>query len=145
MATTAAPKATPDLISEAMRQAVVVGSALASHVVEAFGADRLLSLSPADLGARIGSLSAERVEQVIAATRHKIAARAETVLRLHASPQRLEALAEVSEGAFAPSATATSILPDAWRSEGAQELPAGGVCEDWPAALQTSWRLGCHP
>ena len=38
---------------EAMRQAVVVGSALASHVVEAFGADRLLSLSPADLGARI--------------------------------------------------------------------------------------------
>ena len=37
----------------AMRQAVVVGSALASFVVEAFGPDRLLSVTPADLDRRI--------------------------------------------------------------------------------------------
>jgi len=38
---------------ETMRQAVVVGSALASFVVEAFGPDRLLSVTPADLDERI--------------------------------------------------------------------------------------------
>ena len=38
---------------EAMRQAVVVGSALASFCVEAFGADRLLAVTPADLDGRL--------------------------------------------------------------------------------------------
>ncbi len=38
---------------DAMRQAVVVGSALASFVVEAFGPDRLLTVSAGDLDARI--------------------------------------------------------------------------------------------
>lgn len=37
----------------AMREAVVVGSALASYTVEAFGADRLLAVTPADLDVRI--------------------------------------------------------------------------------------------
>ena len=41
--------------AEAMRQAVVVGSALASFVVEAFGTDRLASVTPADLDGRIGA------------------------------------------------------------------------------------------
>lgn len=41
--------------AEAMRQAVVVGSALASYTVEAFGADRLLAVTPADLDTRIGA------------------------------------------------------------------------------------------
>ena len=40
---------------DAMRQAVVVGSALASFVVEAFGPDRLLSVTAADLDERIDS------------------------------------------------------------------------------------------
>jgi len=39
--------------AEAMRQAVVVGSALASYTVEAFGPERLLGVTPADLDARI--------------------------------------------------------------------------------------------
>ncbi|MEM1117244.1 MAG: PfkB family carbohydrate kinase [Bacteroidota bacterium] len=39
--------------AEAMRQAVVVGSALASFVVEAFGPERLLTLRPDELDARI--------------------------------------------------------------------------------------------
>ncbi len=39
--------------AEAMRQAVVVGSALASFVVEAFGADRLLSVTAEELDERI--------------------------------------------------------------------------------------------
>ena len=39
---------------EAMRQAVIVGSALASYTVEAFGPDKLLAVTPADLDARIG-------------------------------------------------------------------------------------------
>ena len=38
---------------ETMRQAVVVGSALASFVVEAFGPERLLHVTPADLDGRI--------------------------------------------------------------------------------------------
>ena len=38
---------------EAMRQAVIVGSALASFTVEAFGPDRLLAVTPADLEGRI--------------------------------------------------------------------------------------------
>lgn len=38
---------------EAMRQAVVVGSALASFVVEAFGTDRLLGVTPAELDGRL--------------------------------------------------------------------------------------------
>ena len=38
---------------ETMRQAVVVGSALASFAVEAFGPERLLSVGPADLDARV--------------------------------------------------------------------------------------------
>lgn len=37
----------------AMRQAVVVGSALASFVVESFGTDRLLSVTPAELDERL--------------------------------------------------------------------------------------------
>ena len=40
---------------DAMRQAVVVGSALASFVVEAFGPDRLFSVAEGDLEARIGA------------------------------------------------------------------------------------------
>ena len=43
---------------EAMREAVVVGSALASFVVEAFGPDRLLSLTPEELNARLGAFHA---------------------------------------------------------------------------------------
>lgn len=39
--------------AEALKQAVVVGSALASFVVEAFGPDRLMGLSSKALGARI--------------------------------------------------------------------------------------------
>jgi sugar/nucleoside kinase (ribokinase family) len=39
--------------AEAMRQAVVVGSALASFVVEAFGADRLLTVTAEELDGRI--------------------------------------------------------------------------------------------
>ena len=38
---------------EAMRQAVVVGGALASFVVESFGPDRLLETTPADLDRRL--------------------------------------------------------------------------------------------
>ncbi len=38
---------------ETMRQAVVVGSALASFVVEAFGPERLLDVRPEDLDARV--------------------------------------------------------------------------------------------
>ena len=38
---------------DTMRQAVVVGSALASFVVEAFGPERLLSVRPTDLDARV--------------------------------------------------------------------------------------------
>ncbi|MEO0558644.1 MAG: PfkB family carbohydrate kinase [Bacteroidota bacterium] len=41
--------------SESMRQAVVVGSALASFVVEAFGPERLASITPAELDDRIGA------------------------------------------------------------------------------------------
>ena len=40
---------------EAMRQAVVVGSALASFTVEAFGPDRLFEVSGGDLDGRIGA------------------------------------------------------------------------------------------
>ena len=39
--------------AESMRQAVVVGSALASFTVEAFGPERLLEVTPADLDVRI--------------------------------------------------------------------------------------------
>lgn len=53
---------------EAMRQAVVVGSALASCVVEAFGPDRLLSLTAADLDARIdGFRRLSAVPSIVAA------------------------------------------------------------------------------
>ena len=38
---------------DAFRQAVVVGSALASYVVEAFGPQRMLDLAPGDLDARL--------------------------------------------------------------------------------------------
>ena len=41
--------------ADAMRQAVVVGSALASFVVEAFGPDRLMTVTAADLDDRIDS------------------------------------------------------------------------------------------
>ncbi|HEX8386936.1 MAG TPA: PfkB family carbohydrate kinase, partial [Rubricoccaceae bacterium] len=37
----------------AMRQAIVVGSALASFVVEAFGTDSLAAVTPADLDERL--------------------------------------------------------------------------------------------
>jgi sugar/nucleoside kinase (ribokinase family) len=40
---------------EALKQAVVVGSALASFVVEAFGPDRLWAVSAADLAARVAA------------------------------------------------------------------------------------------
>ena len=40
---------------EEMRRAIVLGSALASFVVEAFGTDRLLSLDSADLETRIAA------------------------------------------------------------------------------------------
>ena len=40
---------------DSMRQAVVVGSALASFVVEAFGPDRLVSITPEELEGRIGA------------------------------------------------------------------------------------------
>ncbi len=40
---------------ESLKQAVVVGSALASFVVEEFGPDRLSSITRADLSARIGA------------------------------------------------------------------------------------------
>ncbi|MDX1531571.1 MAG: PfkB family carbohydrate kinase [Rhodothermales bacterium] len=40
---------------EELRRAVVLGSALASFVVEAFGPERLLSLTPEELEARIGA------------------------------------------------------------------------------------------
>ncbi len=36
-----------------MRQAVVVGSALASFVVESFGPERLLGVTPAELDGRL--------------------------------------------------------------------------------------------
>ncbi len=41
--------------AETMRQAVVVGSALASFAVEAFGPERMLGVTPADLDDRIAS------------------------------------------------------------------------------------------
>src|SRR5690606_13642208 len=41
--------------AEAMKQAVVVGSALASFVVEAFGPERLLDLDPAAVDERMGA------------------------------------------------------------------------------------------
>jgi len=40
---------------EALKHAVIVGSALASFVVEAFGPDRLWAVSPADLAARVAA------------------------------------------------------------------------------------------
>lgn len=40
---------------EALKQAVVVGSALASFVVEAFGPERLLALTPDDLDGRVAA------------------------------------------------------------------------------------------
>ena len=43
------------LDANAMRQAVVVGSALASFVVEAFGPDRLVSITTDELDGRIGA------------------------------------------------------------------------------------------
>jgi sugar/nucleoside kinase (ribokinase family) len=43
---------------EALREAVVVGSALASFVVEAFGPDRLLTLTPAELNERLQAFHA---------------------------------------------------------------------------------------
>ena len=43
------------LTPESMRQAVVVGSALASFVVEAFGPERLVSLTTEELEGRIGA------------------------------------------------------------------------------------------
>ncbi|MEM6327764.1 MAG: PfkB family carbohydrate kinase [Bacteroidota bacterium] len=42
----------------ALREAVVVGSAMASHAVEAFGPERMLSLTEADVQARVGAFHA---------------------------------------------------------------------------------------
>ena len=53
---------------EAMRQAVVVGSALASFAVEAFGPERLLEVTGADLDGRVEAFRAlSAVPEIVAA------------------------------------------------------------------------------
>lgn len=45
----------PEITSEALRQAMITGSAMASFTVQGFGLERLLTLKPEEVGARIAA------------------------------------------------------------------------------------------